>query len=805
MHIRSMLVLAFMITTLIPTAIFGWLSYAQSVDREFADVKDRHLIIAQNLGRALERYHTDLVGTFESISLSLIGGQQTPNIERLMSGINMLCVLIVNPMTGEVVARAELEGTEPSAKLPPSILAAAKKIAETSRTNFSEVMGSRHGGNIMLGVRRYGDKLAIAVVTTKYFVNLGKSISFGKKGHAAIVDSAGNVLAHPLPSWIEARKNIAKVSAVQRMMNGETGIEQFYSPALKGDMIAGLTSVPGPGWGVMIPQPVSELYEKAYSNIQSMLIKISVSLVLCIICIFLLARAIASPVDELLSSMRANARDKRLTKSTGVRGVFSLSEFEQFQLHYNHMVDRVTAANARIRSIAYSDSITGLPNREKLVELADSYLNCDTRSNDGCALVFVDLDDFKQVNDVHGHLVGDQFLRDCARKLQRVVTLETERLNRTKPDLDEPTVARVGGDEFAIFFPGLIEQEETDAFLKALRIEMSSPSSEMSFIAKRGASIGCALHPQHGKTLEDLMKFADIAMYHAKKVGKNNYQIYHTGIGTMTASELRLQVENAIQNDELVLEYQPKVSAKRIEVTGVEALVRWDHPKRGRISPGEWIPAISNSPVMNRLGEWVVAKAMDDQLKWQRAGIDIHVAVNVGSEHFSSPNFVKTLMETARCKSFDPRNMEIEVTEDALFLSNSGVEDRIVELHAQGFRIAIDDFGIGYSNIARLCQLPVDCLKIDRSVISNAETDTRAEAMLECIVSMAQLLDCKTVAEGVETQSDVNRSTTCGIDTLQGFHYAASMPPDQIVDWVSHYLDANDDNAAPREMSEKAA
>jgi len=239
MRIRSILIVAFLAATLIPSAIYGFWSYRQGVEREFSEVKDRHLLLAQNLGTALERYQTDLIGTFDSISASLTESHATPNLHSLMTSINMLCVLIVEGATGELVAKADANPLRSEKATQRNAIGVARAIAKPGKTTFSPVIADDRGENVILAVRRYGDQLAIAVVSTQYFVELGKSISFGEKGHAAIVDHAGNVLAHPLPSWIASRKNIAKISAVARMMNGETGIEQFYSPALKGDMIAG--------------------------------------------------------------------------------------------------------------------------------------------------------------------------------------------------------------------------------------------------------------------------------------------------------------------------------------------------------------------------------------------------------------------------------------------------------------------------------------------------------------------------------------------------------------------------------------
>ena len=794
MHIRSILIMAFLTASMVPSAIFGWMSFTQGLNREFAEVEDRHLLLAQNVGAALERYHTDLVGTFESISTSLLKGQEPANLEALMSSINMMCVLVVSDVTDKIVARADVSKKMTNQGIDADILAAGRKIAKDGETTFSKVMASKSGQNIMLAVHRHDQNIAIAVINTQYFVELGKSIAFGKKGHAAIVDSFGNVLSHPLDSWIAARKNIAKVSAVQRMMNGETGIEQFYSPALKGDMIAGLTSVKGPGWGVMIPQPVEELYDKVFDNNKTVLMTLGAGFLIAILFAMVLVNSLAYPIEQLLRSMRRNAREQKLSKTDITPGLIPIKEIGHFNQNYNDMLSQVSKANDKIVTLAYSDTVTGLPNRDKLRELMADLMGDDVARSQGGSLIFVDVDDFKQINDLHGHTVGDNFLRDCAAKMERLSLDHYDKLFADKANVEKPILARIGGDEFVIVFPGLTGVTETKRFLKKLNKEMSAPSKNMSFIAKRSVSVGCSRFPTDGHTLTELLKFADIAMCHAKKSGKGQHEIYSAAIGTMTASEIRGQVETAIIEGQLELEYQPKVRASDHKVTGVEALVRWNHPILGRIPPNEWIPAISNSPVIKQLGEWVISQAMDDHKAWSAKGLDLSVAVNIGSEHFSSTDIVKFLSKTEKAKGFSPRNMELEITEDAIFSSDKNVEKAINALHQRGYKIAIDDFGIGYSNIARLCSLPVDSLKIDRSVIINAGKDRRVAWMMNCIVSMADKLGCETVAEGVETTRHASRSAACGIHTLQGFLFSPSLPVDELVEWVQdHEVSINAD------------
>ena len=308
MRIRSILIVTFLFATLVPSVFFGLWSYQQGVEREFGEVKDRHLLLAQNIGHALERYHIDLVASFETISSSMLSGKSVPNLHLLMKRLEIEGVIIVDRANGRIISEENVVQVEMATHIPAKMMEYFRSIAFQGWTSFSTVMKNPDGNIVIYGLRRYQDKIAITSVRTDYFVELGNSVSFGKKGHAAIVDNAGNVLAHPLSAWIIARKNLSGVSIVQRMMNGETGIQQFYSPALKGDMIAGFTTVKRAGWGVMIPQPVSEIHEKVYENNKSILAAIGIGLSITLALALILIRSLVTPLEQLALVKKSNVR-----------------------------------------------------------------------------------------------------------------------------------------------------------------------------------------------------------------------------------------------------------------------------------------------------------------------------------------------------------------------------------------------------------------------------------------------------------------------------------------------------------------
>lgn len=783
MRIRSILLSVFVVVTLVPSAIFGLLSYKDGVEREFHEVNDTHLLLARSLRISLERYRIDLVAALDTMASGMIIGRRQTNLEQQMRRLNINCVIIIDVKTGKILSRLNRPLMDHGSSLNFKKIKELGKQALRTRTTFSTVHAGKNGANNIYAIRLIEDKLMISEVDTGFFVELGKTISFGRRGHAAIVDQAGNVLAHPLPSWVAARKNIAKVSAVQRMMKGETGVEQFYSPALKGDMIAGLTTVPEAGWGIMIPQPVEEIYEKVYSSVLASFYALIAGLSVAFIFVIMLMHWLVSPLEGLVKTMNGNARRRDLKLANLTARSFPVKELKDLQTSFNLMVRRVNKSNDKIKTQAYTDSVTGLPNREKFQQTLDSVLADESQLKLGGSMVFVDLDNFKEVNDVHGHDVGDLVLQECAAALKRV-SMEHHIETADKIGVGAPVVCRMGGDEFTILLPGLVKDDEVLAFLDEVRSSIASPSKDVGYLTACSASIGCARYPKDGNKAEQLFKRSDIAMYQAKLAGRNCAQLFTPTIGTKTEAEIRHNVQMAIANDEMTLEYQPKVNATTRQVEGVEALIRWHDPIDGYQSPADWIPAISNSGVIVQLGEFVVERALHDHKKWCEAGFELKLAINIGSKHFVSAGFVTMLNEKTDAYSLNRSLVEIEVTEDTLFGLADLAEATVQELHVAGYSISIDDYGTGYSNISRLAKLPVDYLKLDRSIVVGALENERIRTILASATNMAKELGCKTVAEGVETIEQVEFATEIGVDLLQGFYFAKSMKPADLLDWM---------------------
>jgi diguanylate cyclase (GGDEF)-like protein len=438
-------------------------------------------------------------------------------------------------------------------------------------------------------------------------------------------------------------------------------------------------------------------------------------------------------------------------------------------------------AEERTLYLAHYDELTGLPNRRFLRQQLGLAIDRAKRNDREIAILYLDLDGFKEVNDSLGHALGDDLLCEVSQRLQSCVRLG-DSIARG-PDEEPKPVSRLGGDEFTILLEGL--QHHREAAIVAGRVlnALGEPvmlDDEEVYIS---VSIGIAMS-RGSDDLDKLLRNADRAMYHAKKKGKDNFQFFQASMNAdttkrnQTVSDLR----RAIDCDEFVLHFQPIVNCGAHEITGVEALVRWQHPTRGLLQPGEFIQVAEDTGFVVRLGEWVLREACRNYAKWQAMGIaPARMSVNVSSVQFRKGSLSTTVLEALRESGVDPRSLELEITENAMMTDEEEASRCLSELKQLGVRIALDDFGTGYSSLSYVKRFPVDSLKIDRSFVGDLENDPEAQAIPMAIIAMAHQLQLRVVAEGVETSAQEHFLETRGCDELQGYLFSRPVDADQIL------------------------
>jgi diguanylate cyclase (GGDEF)-like protein len=428
------------------------------------------------------------------------------------------------------------------------------------------------------------------------------------------------------------------------------------------------------------------------------------------------------------------------------------------------------AAELKIRHLAYHDILTGLPNRALFSDRLTQALHHAGRVNEKLAVLFCDLDDFKLINDTHGHRIGDLLLIEAAQRMSRITR-------------SGDTLARLGGDEFIIF---LHDIESADIALLVARKHLNNLLSPYQIDDNQlfvSASIGIALYPDHAGSADDLIKSADSAMYQAKQRGKNNVEFFTQTMYCMASKRLSLQgdLRRALENKEFILHYQPRVSLRDGSWSGVEALLRWQHPERGLISPLTFIPLAEETGLIMELGEWVLREATMQMHQWHCDGIPLaRVSVNVSPLQFRRQNIVELVRSALTDASLCSHALELEITESALMDDMDKSIATLKQLQRLGVKISIDDFGTGYSSLSHLRSLPVNILKIDRAFTMNAHESEEDAQILAAIIAMAHSLKLGIVAEGVECEGHETLLVTHRCQEAQGFYYAAPMPLEAI-------------------------
>lgn len=459
---------------------------------------------------------------------------------------------------------------------------------------------------------------------------------------------------------------------------------------------------------------------------------------------------------------------------------------------FRAMVARMNSNILRMNILAYTDQVTGLPNRSVVTHALGLLARAGDEAR--CAVVFIDLDGFKSVNDSLGHEAGDELLRLVSGriiadglKMQRseVDTCMTPfgELRDTLPT--RPIVSRFAGDEFVIILPGRSGLSQAEATAERLREALGMPFEVLGGEVRISASIGVSRMPDDTSEIDKLLTFADLAMYAAKDAGKNRVAFYVPGHSVAFArrTEIEADLRRAVDNDELLLHYQPKFCSHKLTITGVEALVRWRHPQHGMVAPGEFIGIAEQAGLMHGLGASVIRMAAAQCRQWMQEGTPRRVSVNVSPAQFSHPDFVTELLETLRHSRVPPHLFEIEITETMAMLDAEEIDSRLGQVRKAGIGIAIDDFGTGFSNLSQLSRLPLNQLKIDRSLIREIGHSEKSQQILQAIVSMTHALGHKVVAEGVETLDQYAFLQRAGCDEIQGFLFGKPMDPETFACW----------------------
>lgn len=416
--------------------------------------------------------------------------------------------------------------------------------------------------------------------------------------------------------------------------------------------------------------------------------------------------------------------------------------------------------------LAQYDSLTGLANRNLFRERLGRALIRVDRNKSLVALMFIDLDRFKNINDTLGHDAGDKLLIEVSRRLEKCTR-------------DGDTVARLGGDEFTVILEDIKHVDDAAVIARKILVAMEPAIKLSGYEVFVTPSIGITIYPLDDTSVNNLLKNADTAMYRAKERGRNGFQFYTAGMNTRTIERLELEagLRRALKNEEFVLYYQPKIAIDNRQIIGAEALIRWQYKKLGLIPPLKFIPIAEETGLIVPIGEWVIRTACKQVASWQEAGFtDLRMAVNISARQFTDSDIVKVVLDAVIQTNIEPQHLEVEITESMLMEDTSINISALKELKEHGVHISIDDFGTGYSSLSYLKRFHIDALKIDQSFVRDITTDSDDAAIASAVIALGQSLHLTVVAEGVETEEQLSFLKKQGCHEAQGYLFSKPVP-----------------------------
>ncbi len=569
--------------------------------------------------------------------------------------------------------------------------------------------------------------------------------------------------------------------------NSKEGISTIKSSQGLVYQVKMLTSL---GYSLIFLQSEAQAFNQAGSLAVSIVVITFFSIALTLfVLVILLRKSILRPLHQLLLASR-DIGSGNLNTNVSKSGCDELNELA---LGFNDMAKSLQNSDEQIRFIAYHDSLTRLPNRRMFQFLLSNTIAASERSKECMALFFLDIDNFKTINDSLGHDVGDALLKifaqriaDCLREEDALLPPEGKE-GLAHEQMQNDLVARLGGDEFTILLPHL--KQATDASFVAQRI-ISAMENEFfvgEYHFKVTTSIGITIYPDNGTTPDELIKHADIAMYHAKEQGKNNFQYYSDELNEAIADRVDRENElrHAIESHHMEVYFQAQVSLPNRDIYGFEALVRWNHPTKGMISPLHFISLAEETGMIIELGKWILYESCQIAVQWLKMGkLDFRISVNISSRQFERQDLASLVKQVLEETGLPAKYLTLELTESVIMSSRDKNLVTLAAIKKLGVQISLDDFGTGYSSLSYLRTFPVDTLKIDQQFIKEARHEPEVRAIISAIVIMAHALELNVVAEGVEEEQELDYLASIDCDVIQGYYFNKPMPATEVVAFI---------------------
>lgn len=663
-----------------------------------------------------------------------------------------------------------------------------KKVDEFNNTDYYIEIGSPILGkaNDDLSIVGY----VVSTISISYFNNFLKSIEMGNTGFGQVLDKYGKIVYHPSSDLIGKDVNSDKLSKIiNNYYSGSMHKNGTFHLYYKGsDKIYGYSVIPKLNWVLVVGQDVSEVINLANIIIYVLALTMIVLMVLVIAVSSSISKVFTDPIIELKDVMMA-AADGNLEVQSNIKSKNELGELSRIFNKMIHIIrgnyndlsamheelltneEELRTNYEHIEYLAYHDVLTKLPNKMSFTEKVNEILEASAETEQVHAIYFVDLDNFKTINDTLGHDYGDQLLEQTAEQL----------VNLIGPN---DIVARAGGDEFLLFRRNLDSVNDAGGFAKKVIDAFRNPFNLNGEIAYVSMSMGIALYPHNGFHISSLIKNADIAMYKSKDTGKNKFTMFcHSMEEELSRNSLILEVlRHAIVNKEIYVKYQPQYNISSKKINGFEALMRINNSKLGNISPAEFIPIAEESGLITDLGEWILREACNFNRSLLDQGYTPYiVSVNISTVQMNHPGFVDMVDNILKETNLPPRYLELEITESTLVSSLFNATVLLSNLQDLGVRVSLDDFGTGYSSLNYLTTIPINTLKMDKSFIDNISKNDKDACIADAIIQLAHSIDVDVIAEGVEHEEQLIVLKQKKCDIVQGYIFSKPLLPSALM------------------------
>ena len=650
-----------------------------------------------------------------------------------------------------------------------------KKVKETHKHTFTEVFVAKFALKPVVGIAvpavKEGKFLGFAYCGLRLdrIKNIVEEFALKEGFYITLVDKKRRVIVSnmkgvkPFSKFRPGRFEVLEGGLILEVKEKEekflkTGMEKFFNSFFyKEDSLRKDT-----GWRVVMEVSVLPYMSSLFSKLNVNFVSIYIFSLISFILAKMFTHLSASPVRRLSETI--STLEKGIDKNPDIRlPQTNIEEIRRLTQAFEDMAKKIFDYMEELRKIAYYDPLTELPNRALLKDRIESAISFSKRNDTKVAVLFIDLDYFKTVNDTLGHEVGDKILVQVANRL-RGVFRETD------------TIARFGGDEFVAVIPNVKDVKDVMRVAERVLKIFNTPFDADGEDVYLSASIGIAMYPENGKDPTELIKNADIAMYKAKSEGKNNFAFFSEDLNRKAAEILvmKSKLHRALSNEEFLIHYQPIYSIEEGKVVGFEALLRWRDPEEGLVPPYKFIGLLEELGLIKEVGEWVLEKSFSVSKRWSEL-YGIYVSVNVSPRQFSDRDFVRKVLSTANRVGVDGENIVLEITEGSLIENPDESVNILKKLKAKKFRIAIDDFGTGYSSLAYLKKLPIDIIKVDMTFTQNMLHSNIDRSIVKAVIDLSHSMGLKSLAEGVESEEQLNLLRELGCELAQGYLFGRPM------------------------------